>query len=212
MASGKDRLSLSGPLWASKKGQRRVHFDLQPVLKGKLLELRPLRLEDFHDLYAVASDPLIWEQHPVQDRYKEDVFSRFFRESLESGGALIAVDSKDGRVIGSSRFHGYDKEKNEIEIGWTFLARSYWGGIYNPGNETAHAETCLQLRKQRCLPGRPTEFALTESRGKDRWNSCGIKARRWWPRQSCLPNHCFSLLRHLWGAGFTNMIRANAGR
>jgi RimJ/RimL family protein N-acetyltransferase len=106
-------------------------FDLQPILKGDLLELRPLRPEDFYDLYAVASDPLIWEQHPVSDRYKEDVFQGFFREALESGGALIALDAKDGRVIGSSRFHGYDPEKSEIEIGWTFLARSCWGGIYN---------------------------------------------------------------------------------
>jgi RimJ/RimL family protein N-acetyltransferase len=106
-------------------------FDLQPFLKGELLELRPLRAEDLHDLYAVASDPLIWEQHPVRERYKEDVFRGFFRESLESGGALLAVDSKDGRVIGSSRFHGYDAERSEIEIGWTFLARSHWGGMYN---------------------------------------------------------------------------------
>ena len=44
---------------------------------------------------------------------------------------MIAIDSKDGQVIGSSRFHGYNKEKSEIEIGWTFLARSRWGGIYN---------------------------------------------------------------------------------
>ena len=111
--------------------ESRMSFDLQPILKGELLRLRPLRLEDFHDLYAVASDPLIWEQHPVRDRYKEEVFKRFFRDALESGGALIAIDSKDGRVIGSSRFHGYNKEKSEIEIGWTFLARSCWGGIYN---------------------------------------------------------------------------------
>src|SRR2546422_6670868 len=109
----------------------RMSFDLQPVLKGELLGLRPLRPEDFHDLYAVASDPLIWEQHPIKDRCKEAVFKVFFREALESGGALIAIDSKTGRVIGSSRFHGYDKEKSEIEIGWTFLARSHWGGIFN---------------------------------------------------------------------------------
>ncbi|MGB7922685.1 MAG: GNAT family N-acetyltransferase [Pyrinomonadaceae bacterium] len=106
-------------------------FDLQPILKGELLELRPLRREDFPDLYAVASDPLIWEQHPNKDRYKEDVFKEFFREAMESGGALIALDSKDGRVIGTSRFHGYDEERSEIEIGWTFLARSHWGGHYN---------------------------------------------------------------------------------
>ncbi|MGB9179596.1 MAG: GNAT family N-acetyltransferase [Pyrinomonadaceae bacterium] len=106
-------------------------FDLQPVLKGELLELRPLRAEDFNDLYAVAADPLIWEQHPVKDRYKEEVFREFFREALESSGALVAIDSKDGQVIGSSRFHAYDEEKSEIEIGWTFLARSHWGGRYN---------------------------------------------------------------------------------
>jgi RimJ/RimL family protein N-acetyltransferase len=106
-------------------------FDRQPNLKGEILELRPLRPEDFPDLYAVASDPRIWEQHPVKDRYQEDVFREFFREALQSGGALIALDAKDGRVIGSSRFHGYDEEKSEIEIGWTFLARSHWGGIYN---------------------------------------------------------------------------------
>ena len=108
-----------------------MSFDLQPILTGEILRLRPLRPEDWDALYAVASDPLIWAQHPIRDRYQEDVFKGFFREALESGGALIAIDAKDGRVIGSSRFHGYDKEKSEIEIGWTFLARSHWGGIYN---------------------------------------------------------------------------------
>ena len=106
-------------------------FDLQPILKGELLELRPLRPDDFDGLYAVASDPLIWEQHPAGDRYKEDVFRGFFREALESGGALIVIDAANGHVIGSSRFYGYSEERSEIEIGWTFLARTHWGGVYN---------------------------------------------------------------------------------
>jgi RimJ/RimL family protein N-acetyltransferase len=108
-----------------------MQFDLQPNLKGRLLELRPLRAEDYHDLYAVACDPLLWEQHPCKDRHREEVFQVFFREALESGGALVALDSKDGRVIGSSRFHGYDEATSEVEIGWTFLARSHWGGVFN---------------------------------------------------------------------------------
>ena len=106
-------------------------FDLQPILKGERLELRPLRADDFDELFAVASDPLIWEQHPNSDRYREEVFREFFRSALECGGALIAVDRAEGRVIGSSRYHGYNEERSEIEIGWTFLARSYWGGVYN---------------------------------------------------------------------------------
>jgi RimJ/RimL family protein N-acetyltransferase len=106
-------------------------FELQPVLKGRLLELRPLRPEDFDDLYAVAADPLIWEQHPASDRYKIDIFKDLFSGALESGGALVAVDLKDGRIVGSSRFFAHDTEKSEIEIGYTFLARSHWGGAYN---------------------------------------------------------------------------------
>ena len=95
------------------------------------MELRPLRADDFEQLYAVASDPLIWEQHPNPDRCKRDVFRKFFDEALESGGALIVLDRKNNQVIGSSRFHCYDLERSEIEIGWTFLARSHWGGVYN---------------------------------------------------------------------------------
>lgn len=106
-------------------------FEFQPILKGDLLELRPLRSEDYEALYVVASDPLIWEQHPVQDRYKEEVFKTFFQDALASGGTLLAIDTKDNQVIGSSRFHGYDSEKSEIEIGWTFLSRTHWGGRYN---------------------------------------------------------------------------------
>ena len=106
-------------------------FDLQPNLKGELIGLRPLKPEDWDDLFAVASDALIWEQHPESDRYKEDVFRIFFQDALESGGAFVVIDRKSQRIIGSTRFYGYDQEKSEIEIGWTFLARKYWGGRYN---------------------------------------------------------------------------------
>ncbi len=106
-------------------------FDLQPHLKSEFIELRPLTPEDWDDLFAVASDPLIWEQHPESDRYKEGVFKVFFREALESGGAFVVIDAKTQQIIGSTRFFGYDPEKSEIEIGWTFLARRYWGGRYN---------------------------------------------------------------------------------
>ena len=106
-------------------------FELQPHLKGELLELRPLVPNDWDELFAVASDSLIWEQHPERDRYKEDVFRIFFRDAMQSGGAFVIIDRKTEQIIGSTRFYGYDPEKSEIEIGWTFLARKYWGGRYN---------------------------------------------------------------------------------
>ena len=106
-------------------------FELQPHLVGDLLEVRPLRPEDWESLFAVAADPLIWEQHPARDRYQEEVFKEFFREALESGGAFAVIDRKTQKTIGSSRYFGFEPGKREIEIGWTFLARSHWGGTYN---------------------------------------------------------------------------------
>ncbi len=106
-------------------------IDLQPTLHGTRLDLRPLQADDWDALFAVASDPLIWEQHPNYDRYKEEVFREFFHVALESQSALVAIDRANGMIIGSSRFNGYDAERRELEIGWSFLARSYWGGKYN---------------------------------------------------------------------------------
>jgi RimJ/RimL family protein N-acetyltransferase len=106
-------------------------FDRQPTLSGDLLTLRPLRANDFDALFAVAADRLIWEQHPNSDRYLEPVFRKFFADALASGGALVAIERATGRVIGSSRYHGNPSDGREIEIGWTFLARDYWGGRYN---------------------------------------------------------------------------------
>ena len=106
-------------------------MDLQPSLSGELLHLRPLRADDFDALFRVAADPLIWEQHPQHDRYQEPTFRAFFDDAIASGGALVAIDRESGAIIGSSRFHGYDPIAGVVEIGWTFLARAYWGGRYN---------------------------------------------------------------------------------
>jgi N-acetyltransferase len=106
-------------------------FDPQPVLEGSLLELRPLRDDDFDALYAAASDPLIWEQHPERDRWRLDVFTTYFSEQRASGGALLVLDARTGEAIGLSRYHGYDAARSEVEIGWTFLVRRCWGGVYN---------------------------------------------------------------------------------
>jgi RimJ/RimL family protein N-acetyltransferase len=109
----------------------RLDFDRQPTLVGELLELRPLRAADFAALFEAAADPLIWEQHPEPDRYQEATFRTFFDQALASAGALVAIDRASGTIIGSSRYHGYDPANEVIEVGWSFLARAYWGGRYN---------------------------------------------------------------------------------
>jgi RimJ/RimL family protein N-acetyltransferase len=105
--------------------------DLQPTLVGQTVIIRPLREENWPELFAAASDPLIWALHPARDRYKEDVFRAFFDDAMALKSAFAFVDKEPGALIGSSRYYGYDSDRSEIEIGWTFLVRQYWGGNTN---------------------------------------------------------------------------------
>ena len=106
-------------------------FELQPALRGALLELRPLRADDWDALFAVGSDPLIWEQHPESTRYQPDVFRKYFDGAMESRGAFAILDRRSRRIIGSSRYCDLKPDESQVEIGWTFLERAYWGGKYN---------------------------------------------------------------------------------
>ncbi len=108
-----------------------TEFNLQPTLVGDTIMLRPLAVDDRDALYAVASDPSIWEVHPAHDRWQRDVYEAYFDQGIASGGALAVVDLASNRLIGSSRYSHEFTLVNEIEIGWTFLARSHWGGDFN---------------------------------------------------------------------------------
>jgi RimJ/RimL family protein N-acetyltransferase len=107
-------------------------MDRQPTLEGERLLLRPLREDDRDALYAVCRDPLVWELHPAHDRWQGPVFDRFFAEALAQGGALVAIDRHTGAIVGSSRFWAHDPaDGGSVEIGWSVLARSHWGGATN---------------------------------------------------------------------------------
>jgi RimJ/RimL family protein N-acetyltransferase len=104
---------------------------LQPHLQGPTLTLRPLVASDFDALHAVASDPLIWAQHPSRNRHERAVFEPWFTEALASRGALVVVDTASGAVLGSSRYYDWHADERSLAIGFTFLARSHWGGATN---------------------------------------------------------------------------------
>jgi RimJ/RimL family protein N-acetyltransferase len=106
-------------------------FDFQPTLKGALIEMRPATEADFEPLYAIASDPLIWAVHPVPERAQRPAFRDYFDEALGDQGGLVAVDQATGKIAGFSRYSQRFVGPDEIEIGWTFLGRAYWGGRFN---------------------------------------------------------------------------------
>ncbi len=118
---------------------------IQPTLQNEFVKLVPLKETDFEILYKVASDPLIWEQHPNKNRWKRDVFGNFFKGAIESKGAFLIYDAKTNEVIGSSRFYDFNEEKSEVSIGYTFYVRSHWGGKYNPSAKQLMIEHAFQF-------------------------------------------------------------------
>ena len=143
-----------------------------------------MRPDDWDALFAVASDALIWEQHPEPTRYQEPTFRRFFDEGLASGGALVALECATGRVIGASRYHNYDPADSVVEIGWTFLARACWGGRYNGEMKRLMLEHAFKVvprvifvigpgnrRSQRAVEkiGAVRSGTMTNERGEEAW-------------------------------------------
>ena len=109
-----------------------MKFDLQPKhLINDLIELIPLENNHFEMLFEVASDPLVWEQHPNKNSYQKEVFKNFFEGAMQSEGAFLIIDAATKAVVGSSRFYDFDEKDNAILIGYTFIARKYWGKGYN---------------------------------------------------------------------------------
>jgi RimJ/RimL family protein N-acetyltransferase len=111
-------------------GETAPVLDLQPTLAGTHMTLRPLAAHDFDELFAAASDPLVWAQHPDPGRGTREGFPAFFDGALKSKGCLVAVDAARRSVIGWSRYSNYAPAER-ITIGYTFLARSHWGGAAN---------------------------------------------------------------------------------
>jgi RimJ/RimL family protein N-acetyltransferase len=121
-------------------------FELQPSIDNRWIRLEPLTPGDFEALYRVASDPKIWEQHPNKNRHQREVFAVYFKGAIESGGALRVIDNASGALIGSSRYYDLNETERSVAIGYTFIARSHWGGSTNRALKTLmleHAFRCV---------------------------------------------------------------------
>jgi N-acetyltransferase len=106
-------------------------INFQPRLQNSLVIATPLQSTDFESLYAAASDPLIWEQHPNKNRYQLAAFENYFKGAIDSGGAFLVMDTQTNEVIGSSRYSDYDAATNTVSIGYTFFVRNCWGKGHN---------------------------------------------------------------------------------
>ena len=117
-------------------------FELPPTLDGKVITLRPIIVSDFEELFIVASDSMIWDQHPFP-RYEKSAFAEFFDQAVDSKSGFVVLDQETNKVIGASRY--YDFQKKQVSIGYTFLARSHWGGRFNRELKTLMLEHAFKF-------------------------------------------------------------------
>lgn len=114
-------------------------------LQNELVALFPLREEDFDDLYTVASDPLVWEQHPNKLRYQREVFRNFFEGAMLSQGAFLIRHKTTNEIVGCSRFYDYNENQKSVLIGYTFIGRAFWGNGYNKALKKLMLEYAFQF-------------------------------------------------------------------
>ena len=120
--------------------------DFTQQLQAENFSLLQTKRADFESLFQVASDRLIWEQHPAQNRWRREVFAVFFEDGLSNDlGCYTIVDSESQSVIGSTRFYAHDPSDASIRLGYTFLARKYWGTGANQLIKTALLDYCFQF-------------------------------------------------------------------
>jgi RimJ/RimL family protein N-acetyltransferase len=114
-------------------------------LEDSLIRLFPIVEADFDILFEIASDPMIWEQHPVKDRYKKEVFQTYFDGVLNNGYAFLIIEKATNKVIGSTSYYNYNPNDSSITIGYTFLARHYWGKAYNRSSKKLLIDYAFQF-------------------------------------------------------------------
>jgi N-acetyltransferase len=116
----------------------------QPTLQNELVLLQPLKEADFEQLFDVAADPLIWEQHPNKNRYQREAFQNYFEGALQSKGAFLILDKKTNEVAGCSRFYEYNETDASVFIGYTFFGRKFWGKQYNASSKQLMLDYAFQ--------------------------------------------------------------------
>ena len=102
-----------------------------PVIDLNEIYLRPVKYEDYKDMFEYGSDPLVtksltWKYNKVEDA--EISVKRVFISRPDRGlpSAYAIIHKADNKMIGTCDFHSVDWKENQGEIGYV-INRKYWG-------------------------------------------------------------------------------------
>ena len=103
-------------------------IEFKITLENNYVRLVQTSENHFQELYKVGSNPVVWEQHQNQDRWKKNNFRKYFEGGLNNNeGCFTIIDKKINKIIGKTRFYSFNEKDNSVMIGWTFISQDYWG-------------------------------------------------------------------------------------
>jgi len=128
--------------------------DLRTELSGSRIRLQPLATEHLEGLAAVATDADMfrWIGADLSD---PGTLEAWIQTAIQSGERGLEVpfvvrSAESGEILGTTRFMSLALEHLVAEIGWTWYARSVWGGGVNVETKLlllGHAFETLGLRR-----------------------------------------------------------------
>lgn len=105
------------------------------IIDGKSVKLVPLEREHFEELFTAASDKKLWELIPsdcsVRETFEAAYSFALSERVLENQYPFVILLKDTGEIIGSTRLFDIFPEDKKLEIGWTWIARKFWGTEIN---------------------------------------------------------------------------------
>ena len=103
---------------------------LEPItLEGKYIILRPSSLDDIEGLSNAARDGEVWNSHFSQFPHPNEM-QKYIQGMLDlsSKGLIlpfITIDKTSNTIVGTTRYLNIDYENHRLEIGHTWIAKSW---------------------------------------------------------------------------------------
>jgi RimJ/RimL family protein N-acetyltransferase len=99
------------------------------TLVGRYITLRPPSIEDIDGLSIVARDSEIWNNRFSQFPNLNEI-EKYIQEMLDlsSKGSIlpfITIHKSSNTIVGTTRYLNIDYENHRLEIGHTWIAKSY---------------------------------------------------------------------------------------
>jgi RimJ/RimL family protein N-acetyltransferase len=130
-----------------------MQFD-KVTLEGKHVRLVPLSESHRDELIEAVSDGELWNLFvtivPRAEGIDEFIENAISAHLKEDGLAFATVDLASGRVVGSTRFMRANLHNKRVEIGFTFIAKSFQKTLVNTEAKLlmlTHAFEVMQLNR-----------------------------------------------------------------